>query len=260
MTDEGEQPGRRVPGLELQDVAVAYGTNVAVREVTASIPRGAVVGLIGPNGSGKSTLLKAVSGSLELAGGSVRFEGRPLREFAGRVAYVPQREEVNWDFPVTVLDVVMMGRYRALGWLRRPGRREREVAEGALRELGMTGLEGRHISHLSGGQQQRVFLARAMVQEPVLVLLDEPFTGIDVQNRAVFHDRIHRFAESGVTVLVATHDLDEVRALTSHVLLLNRRMVAFGPTPETFTPKHLRAAFGGQVAVFEQVPVYERPR
>ncbi len=259
MTDEGEHRGSG-GGLELRELAVAYGTNLALCEVTASIPRGAVVGLIGPNGSGKSTLLKAVAGSLELASGSVTLGGRRLREFAGRVAYVPQREEVNWDFPVTVLDVVMMGRYRALGWLRPPGRREREAAEGALAELGMEGLGGRHISQLSGGQQQRVFLARAMVQDPLLVLLDEPFTGIDVQNRAVFHERIHRFAESGATVLVATHDLDEVRALTTHVLLLNRRMVAFGPTERTFTPSNLRAAFGGQVAVFEQVPVYERPR
>ncbi len=230
---------------------MAYGHNLAVCDVTAEIPAGAVVGLIGPNGSGKSTLLKAVAGSLPLAEGSIRFGARGMRELAGRVAYVPQREEVNWEFPVTALDVVTMGRYRALGWGRWPGRRERELAEGALAALGLGGLGYRHISQFSGGQQQRVFLARAVVQEPELVLLDEPFTGVDVQNRAVFHEQIRRFAAEGVTVLVATHDLEEVRSTMSHVLLLNRSMVAFGPTAETFTPANLRAAFGGQVAVFE---------
>ncbi|WP_322817390.1 metal ABC transporter ATP-binding protein [Tepidiforma sp.] len=244
--------------LALREVAVAYGHNVAVCDVTADIPAGAIVGLIGPNGSGKSTLLKGIAGSVPLAGGSVVFGDRPIRELGGRAAYVPQREEVNWGFPVTALDVVMMGRYRALGWLRWPGRRERELAEAALAKLGLGGMGGRHISQFSGGQQQRIFLARAMVQEPALVLLDEPFTGIDVQNRAVFHEQIRRFSAAGVTVLVATHDLDEVRSMTSHVLLLNRRMVAFGPTATTFTPANLRAAFGGQVAVFEQVPVYEQ--
>ncbi|GIW13456.1 MAG: ABC transporter ATP-binding protein [Tepidiforma sp.] len=234
-----------------------YGHNLALCEVTAEVPAGSVVGLIGPNGSGKSTLLKAVAGSVPLAGGSVTFGGKPLRELGGRVAYVPQREEVNWGFPVTALDVVMMGRYRALGWLRWPGRAERRAAEAALATLGLEGMAGRHISQFSGGQQQRIFLARAMVQEPVLVLLDEPFTGVDVQNRRVFHEQVRRFARAGVTVLVATHDLDEVRSTTTHVLLLNRRMVAFGRTATTFTPANLRAAFGGQVAVFEQVPVFE---
>ncbi|WP_278286909.1 metal ABC transporter ATP-binding protein [Tepidiforma thermophila] len=239
-------------------MAIAYGHNLAVCDVEASIPPGSVVGLIGPNGSGKSTLLKAIAGSLPLREGEIRFGERPLRELSGRVAYVPQREEVNWEFPVTALDVVMMGRYRRLGWLRWPGRADRAAAEAALEALGLGGLGHRHISQFSGGQQQRIFLARAMVQEPELVLLDEPFTGVDVQNRAVFHEQIRAFARGGVTVLFATHDLDEVRATTTHVLLLNRRMVAFGPTPETFTPQNLRAAFGGQVAVFEQVPVFER--
>ncbi|MCX7618657.1 metal ABC transporter ATP-binding protein [Tepidiforma sp.] len=239
-------------------MAVAYGHNLAVCDVTAEVPRGSVVGLIGPNGSGKSTLLKAIAGSVPLSAGSIRFGGQPAGRFAGRIAYVPQREEVNWDFPVTARDVVAMGRYRALGWLRWPGRRERAAADAALAALGLEGMGDRHISQFSGGQQQRIFLARAMVQEPELVLLDEPFTGVDVRNREVFHAQIHRFAEAGVTVLVATHDLDEVRATTTHVLLLNRRMVAFGPTAATFTPANLRAAFGGQVAVFEQVPVFER--
>lgn len=181
-----------------------------------------------------------------------------MRGHAAHVAFVPQREEVNWDFPVTARDVVLMGRYAALGWLRRPGRDDRERADAALERLGLGGLGHRHISQFSGGQQQRIFLARALVQEPRLVLLDEPFTGIDVQNRAIFHELIRGFAAGGVSVLVATHDLDEVRETTTHVLCLNRDMVAFGPTRTTFTPANLRATFGGQVAVFEQVPIFEQ--
>jgi ABC-type Mn2+/Zn2+ transport system ATPase subunit len=178
--------------------------------------------------------------------------GKPIREQASQVAFVPQREEVNWDFPVTARDVVLMGRYRPIGWLRWPGKDDRRMADAALEVLGLGGMGHRHISQFSGGQQQRIFMARALVQEPRLVLLDEPFTGIDVQNRQVFHERIQAFAGTGVTVLVATHDLDEVAETTTHVLCLNRTLVAFGSTETTFTPATLKAAFGGQVAVFEQ--------
>jgi manganese/zinc/iron transport system ATP- binding protein len=239
------------PALELSGLAVNYGANAALSQVTARIPAGAVVGLIGPNGSGKSTLLKAVAGVVQPVAGKIELGGAPVRSAAARVAFVPQREEVNWDFPVTARDVVLMGRYRSLGWVRRPGRSDRARADEALARLGLDGMGERHISQFSGGQQQRVFLARAMVQDPELVLLDEPFTGIDVHNREVFHGAIQDFAGRGITVLIATHDLDEVRSTTSHVLCLNRRMVAFGPTESTFTPDNLRATFGGQLAVFE---------
>ncbi len=226
--------------------------------MNARVPPGAITGVIGPNGSGKSTLLKAVAGVLRPHGGEVLLDGAPMRGQAAHIAFVPQREEVNWDFPVTARDVVLMGRYASLGWLRRPGRDDRARTDAALERLGLGGLGHRHISQFSGGQQQRIFLARALVQEPRLVLLDEPFTGIDVQNRAIFHELIRGFAAGGVSVLVATHDLDEVRETTTHVLCLNRDMVAFGPTPTTFTPANLRATFGGQVAVFEQVPIFEQ--
>ncbi|HMO54233.1 MAG TPA: metal ABC transporter ATP-binding protein [Tepidiformaceae bacterium] len=212
---------------------------------------GTITGLIGPNGSGKSTLLKTIAGVINPLGGQIVLHGTPIRQHAARIAFVPQREEVNWDFPVTARDVVMMGRYRALGWARLPGANERRLAEQALEKLGLGGLGHRHISQFSGGQQQRIFLARAIVQEPELVLLDEPFTGVDVTNRAIFHETIRDFANSGIPVLVATHDLDEVRSTTTHVLCINRRMVAFGPTETTFTPENLRSTFGGQVAVFE---------
>lgn len=243
MTEEGV--------LEIQGLAVSYGANNALSGVDAVIPRGEVVGLIGPNGSGKSTLLKTVAGVVRASAGSVTLNGRPLQEQASTVAFVPQREEVNWDFPVSAREVVLMGRYRSIGWLRRPGAEDRRRADAALERLGLGGLGDRHISQFSGGQQQRVFLARAMVQDPRVVLLDEPFTGVDVRNRAVFHDAIREFAERGVTVLIATHDLGEVQETTSMVMCLNRRMVALGPTATTYTAANLRATFGGQVAVFE---------
>jgi manganese/zinc/iron transport system ATP- binding protein len=237
--------------LEISDLSVHYGANAALVGVNAVVPEGKVAGLIGPNGSGKSTLLKAVAGVLRTASGQVTLDGKVLRPSAAKVAFVPQREEVNWDFPATALDVVLMGRYRSAGWVRRPGPSDRARAKEALALLGLEGMGSRHISQFSGGQQQRVFLARAMVQDPRIVLLDEPFTGIDVTNREVFHQAIRDFAARGVTVLIATHDLAEVQSTTDYVMCLNRRMVAFGLTAETFTPANLRATFGGQVAVFE---------
>jgi manganese/zinc/iron transport system ATP- binding protein len=242
-----------VPGatLEIRGLAVSYGANTALTGVEAAVPPGSVTGLIGPNGSGKSTLLKTIAGVIQPSAGTVTLGGRPIREQASRVAFVPQREEVNWDFPVSAREVVLMGRYRAIGWLRLPGSEDRKRADEALDRLGLGGLGHRHISQFSGGQQQRVFLARAMVQDPAVVLLDEPFTGVDVKNRGVFHEAIREFARRGVTVLIATHDLGEVHDTTDMVMCLNRRMVAFGPTATTYTPANLRATFGGQVAVFE---------
>lgn len=208
------------------------------------------MGLIGPNGSGKSTLLKAIAGVIPLREGEIRLGGRPLRRGEGRVAFVPQREEVNWDFPVTANDVVLMGRYRTVGWVRRPRAEDHRKVDAALARLGLEGKGRRHISQFSGGQQQRIFLARAIVQEPQVVLLDEPFTGIDQENREVLREAIAGFARAGVTVLMATHDLEEVTSTTSHVCCLGGRLVAFGPTASTFTPDALRATFGGQIAVF----------
>jgi manganese/zinc/iron transport system ATP- binding protein len=243
-----ESPSTRA--LELEGVEVSYGPTFTLSGVTARIAPGQVVGVIGPNGSGKSTLLKAIAGVAPLQAGTITLGGEDLRRFASRVAYVPQREEVSWDFPVTARDVVLMGTYRTVGWLRRPGRAERARADAALDRLGLGGMGDRHISQFSGGQQQRIFLARAMVQDPVVVLLDEPFTGVDVTNRAIYHEAIQEFASAGLIVILATHELDEVQHTTDAVMCLNHRMVAFGPTATTYTPETLKATFGGQVAVF----------
>lgn len=236
--------------LVLNDVEAGYGSTFVLSGISFRAARGEVVGLIGPNGGGKSTLLKAIAGVIPLRSGTVAFDGRPLRDLTGRVAFVPQRDDVNWEFPATALDVVLMGRYRSAGWLRRPGRKDRELAREALARLGLEGKEGRHISQFSGGQQQRIFLARAMVQDPVIVLLDEPFTGIDQANRELFHAAIRDFAERGCVILMATHDLDEVASACSSVACINNRLVAFGPTETTYTAEVLRTTFGGRVAVF----------
>ncbi len=236
--------------LEVHDLDVGYSSGFSLRRVSFSVAPGNVVGLIGPNGSGKSTLLKTIAGVLKPRRGECTLGARPLREIAERIAFVPQREEVNWDFPVSARDVALMGRYREAGWLRWPGKEGRRAAEAALQRLGLGGMGTRHISQFSGGQQQRIFLARAIVQRPSIVLLDEPFTGIDAENRAVLHEAIREFAQAGAIVLMATHDLDEVTSTCSYVGCLNGRLVAFGPTAETFTPANLKATYGGQVAVF----------
>ncbi len=237
--------------LVLRDVSAAYpGSTFELAPVSFEVGAGEVVGIIGPNGGGKSTLLKAVAGVLPLSSGHVSLDGRSLREHRGRLAFVPQREDVHWGFPASALDVVLMGRHRDIGWFRRPDGEDRRIAMQALGRMGLGGMEHNHISEFSGGQQQRIFLARAIAQEPRVVLLDEPFTGVDTANRAVLHQVIRSFAQAGVITLVATHDLDEVQEMTSSVACINRGLVAFGPTEATFTPENLRATFGGALAVF----------
>lgn len=236
--------------LTIHDLAVSYGPLVALAGVNVTVDPGDIVGVIGPNGSGKSTLLKAIAGIVPVRGGQIIHAGKRLRQRHTHIAYVPQSEDVNWDFPLSAHDVVMMGRFRSIGWLRRPGKDDHAQADAALEQVGLAGMGHRHISQFSGGQQQRIFLARAIVQQPEIVLLDEPMTGIDVRNRAVLHGMIEEFSKNGAIVLMATHDLDEVRHQANSVLCLNRRMIAYGPTATTYTPATLKATFGGQVAIF----------
>lgn len=237
--------------LAVNDLGINYGPMVALTGVSFTIHSGDLVGVVGPNGSGKSTLLKSIAGMVAIQHGEVTHAGRPLHRQSARIAYVPQGDDVNWEFPLSALDVVLMGRYRSIGWVRRPSAEDRQRALEALERVGLAGMEARHISQFSGGQQQRIFLARALAQEPRIVLLDEPMTGIDIRNRGVLHGIISELRERGAIILMATHDLDEVQDKTTHILCLNRRMIAFGPTESTFTPDAIRATFGGQVAVFK---------
>jgi len=232
--------------LTLEGVTVAYDGKPALDAVTLSVPHGAQVAVVGPNGAGKSTLFKALVGLLPVRNGTVLLRDRLPGTRGDTIAYVPQREEIDWGFPVTVHDVVMMGRYGRLGWFRRPGTADREVVARCLDELGIADLERRAIGELSGGQQQRVFLARALAQEPHVLLLDEPFTGVDLNAREALLTLLARLREQGITVLVSTHDMETAAQRFELVALLNGRLIAYGEPASVFTPDHLSEAFGGQ--------------
>lgn len=239
--------------LEVRDLSVRYDFErpLVLDAVSFTVPEGTRVALVGPNGAGKSTLFKAMVGLLPTTGGQVLVHGVPFGHGLDCVAYVPQREEVDWRFPATVLDVVLMGRYGRVGWLRRPGRADRAVALDCLARLGMAEFAGRPIGDLSGGQQQRVFLARALAQEPHILLLDEPFTGVDATTQEAVLALLDALGGQHVTVLVATHDLNLAAERFDRVLLLNHRCVAYGPAAAVFTPENVAAAFGHQALFLE---------
>ncbi len=244
--------------LALEGVNAGYDGRPALTDVTMSVPHGAQVAIVGPNGAGKSTLFKALVGLLPVKSGRVLLHGRPPGGQTDPIAYVPQREEIDWGFPVTVHDVVMMGRYGRLGWLRRPREADREVVARCLEELGIADLERRAIGELSGGQQQRVFLARALAQEPHVLLLDEPFTGVDVSAREALLTLLARLRERSITVLVSTHDMETAARRFELVALLNRRLIAYGAPPDVFTPDHLTEAFGGQALFLDGMVVIDQ--
>jgi manganese/zinc/iron transport system ATP- binding protein len=235
------------PAIEINDLTVAYREQPVLWDVDLDVPAGVLMAIVGPNGAGKTTLIKAVLGLLKPAAGQILIYGRPYVEQRRLVAYVPQRGSVDWDFPTSVLDVVMMGRYGALGWIRRAGRREREAALGALEKVDMVELAGRQISQLSGGQQQRVFLARALVQDARVYLMDEPFQGVDAKTERAIVTVLQSLREAGSTVVVVHHALQTVAEYFDWVMLLNVRKVAAGPVSEVFTEENLRITYGGRV-------------
>jgi ABC-type Mn2+/Zn2+ transport system ATPase subunit len=235
--------------LDLDDVTVGYNTRPVIEGISLQVPHGARVAVVGPNGAGKSTLFKALVGLLPLRRGEVRIHGRPLGSHQDCVAYVPQREEVDWRFPVTVADVVMMGRYGRLGWLRRPGARDHEVVARSMAQMGIANLAQRPISDLSGGQQQRVFLARALAQEPHILLLDEPFTGVDISTQETTLRLLDDLRDQQVTVLLSTHDLNMAARHFDRVLLINHQLMGYGSAERVFTPAVLAEAFGGQALI-----------
>lgn len=232
------------PALEIQSLTVAYDDKIVLDDVTASFSTGKLIAIVGPNGAGKSTLIKAALGLTERLSGEVRVFGEPYQLGDLRVAYLPQRESVDWDFPVTVFDVALMGTYGKLPWHRRPGSTERSIAQAALRDVGLEGFESRQISQLSGGQQQRVFLARALAQQAQLLVMDEPFAGVDAATEMAILDVLRKQIASGKTVIAVHHDLDTVRDRFDEVVALNRRVVYSGEITSTFTEEALRAAYG----------------
>ncbi|MCS6853856.1 MAG: metal ABC transporter ATP-binding protein [Elioraea sp.] len=232
------------PALAVRNLTVAYGGMVALTDVSWQVAPGTLAAVIGPNGAGKSTLLKAVLGLIPRLSGEVLLFGRPFAEVRHRVAYLPQRAAVDWDFPLTALDVAAQGRYPQVGWFRPLPRRERERARAALAEVGLADHADRRIGALSGGQQQRVFLARALALEADLMLMDEPFAGVDAASEAAILAVLRRLAREGRTVVAVHHDLATARSIFSEVLLLNGRVIACGPMATTFTAEALARTYG----------------
>lgn len=235
--------------LHIEDLTVTYGAMPALWDIDLDIPPGVMCAIVGPNGSGKSTLLKTALGLVRPVAGHVRFFGRPVSKMRGRIGYVPQRHSVDWDFPTTVRDVVTMGLYRRIGWLKRPGAAARTRTLEALREVGMQDHADRQISQLSGGQQQRVFIARALVQDAPLLILDEPMAGVDATTESVIIALLKRLRDEGRTVIVVHHDLTTVQAYFDWLVMLNVRIVAQGPVADVYTAENLRAAYGRQLAM-----------
>lgn len=238
--------------IEVRDLTVAYHNQPVLWDIDLDVPSGVLMAIVGPNGAGKTTLIKAMLDLVDPAAGQVLIHGQPYDAQRQMVAYVPQRGSVDWDFPTSVLDVVMMGLYGRLGWFKRPGRTERELAMQALEKVGMDAFAGRQISQLSGGQQQRVFLARALVQDAQVYFMDEPFQGVDATTERAIITLLRELRAAGKTVLVVHHDLQTVPEYFDWMLLLNVRRLASGPIEDVFTEANLRQAYGGRIAFLNQ--------
>lgn len=239
--------------LSIHDMTVAYQRRPVIWDIDYDAPAGKLVAIVGPNGAGKSTLLKAALGLVRKASGSVRFFGQPYHKVRDKVAYVPQRTSVDWDFPVSALDVAAMGLYRQIGWCRWVTAKYRRQALHSLERVGMANFAGRQIRQLSGGQQQRVFLARALAQNAELYLMDEPFAGVDAATERAIVEILRELRRAGKTALVVHHDLQTVAEYFDHVLLLNMRLVAAGPVQTAFNDENLKRTYGGKLALLDQV-------
>jgi manganese/zinc/iron transport system ATP- binding protein len=239
------------PVLDIHDVTVAYQRKPVVWDVDLIMEKPQLAAIVGPNGAGKSTLIKAILGLLPMASGSVKVLGEPVAKQRKKIGYVPQRESVDWDFPVSVLDVVLMGTYGRLGWFRQPGHGEREWARQCLAKVGLLPFERRQIGQLSGGQQQRVFLARALAQKAEIYFMDEPMAGVDAATERIIFELLRELRQQGKTIIAVHHDLRTVPQYFDWVALLNMRLVASGPVATTFTPENLRKTYGGRLAILD---------
>ena len=238
--------------IQIEGLSVSYERKRVLTAIYVDIPEGKVVGVVGPNGAGKSTLFKAVLGLIEPNAGKVSIYGKPIEQQRTRVAYVPQKDDVDWTFPATVMDVVLFGRYPFKKLFDRINKDDRDIALHALEELGIADLKDRQIGTLSGGQQQRVFLARALCQEADIFLLDEPFVGVDMTTEERIIEILKRLASEGKTMLVVHHDLASVRMYFDEILLLNQRLVAYGPTETTFTESNIEKTYGPQLTMLHR--------
>lgn len=246
-------PETNVPALEVHDLTVAFDRKPVLWNIDLTIPQGKIVGIVGPNGAGKSTLIKAVMGILPLSSGYTKLFDQPIDQVRKRISYVPQRESVDWDFPASVMDVVLMGRYSKIGLFKRPRKADRDVALDCLKKVGMEAFANRQISQLSGGQQQRTFLARALAQQADVYFMDEPFAGVDAATEKTIISLLRDMTHAGKTVIVVHHDLQSVSTYFDWVIMLNTRLIASGPTEEIFTQENLHETYGGKLTLLADV-------
>jgi manganese/zinc/iron transport system ATP- binding protein len=234
--------------LDVHNLTVAYKEKAVLQDIDISVPQGVLVGIVGPNGAGKTTFIKSILGLVKPMHATISVLGKPLsRDMFSKIAYVPQRSSIDWDFPINALDVVLMGSYKKLGWLKRPGSQEYEQAHQALEKVGLSAYASRQIGQLSGGQQQRVFLARALVQNADIYLMDEPFAGVDIASEKTIIDVLKTLINQGKTGLVVHHDLHTVQSYFDWLLMLNIHKVACGPVETVFTTENIIATYGKQL-------------
>ena len=245
-------------GVEIENVTVAYNGKVALYSASLQLQAGSIHGLVGMNGAGKSTLFKAIMGFVKPATGTISIDGLSIHQAQKRnlVAYVPQSEEVDWDFPVSVHDVVMMGRYGYMNLLRIPRAIDKQFVRASLERVEMWEMRDRQIGELSGGQKKRAFFARALAQQGTVLLLDEPFAGVDIKTEKMMIDLLTELRQSGHTILISTHDLASITTFCDRVVLVNRSILAYGSTDEVFTEENLARAFGGSVGDFSSAKTH----
>ena len=241
------------PAVEVHDLTVTYHKKPVLWDIDLTLPKGSIIGIIGPNGAGKSTLIKAMMNLVPHGSGYVRIFNQDIDDVRNKVSYVPQKESVDWDFPASVMDVVLMGRYARLGLFKRPRKADKEVALDCLRKVGMEAYRSRQIAQLSGGQQQRVFLARALAQEAEIYFMDEPFAGVDAATEKAIIELMREMSEKGKTVVVIHHDIQSALEYFNWIVLLNMRLVASGPTEQTLIPSLLEETYGGKLTLLAEV-------
>lgn len=250
----------RVPAIEVENLTVSFGPRPALLNVSVTIEQGLLVGIIGPNGAGKSTLVKSILGFVKPDLGVVRLLGKPIEDAKGRLAYVPQRGSVDWDYPITVYEVAMMGRYPNIPWWRDPGREDREIVEKALDMVRMSDFKDRQIGRLSGGQQQRVFMARALAQGSDILLLDEPFAGVDAATERAILDVLERAKQTGRTLVVVHHDLATAAEYFDRLMLIKQRLYAYGTPQQVLNQELLSEVYEGKLKVFSGMEKSEECR
>ncbi len=241
------------PVLEIHDMTVSYDQSPVLWNVDLTLPAGKLIGILGPNGAGKSTLIKAIMELVTPSGGYVKLFDKTLEEVRSRISYVPQRESVDWNFPASVLEVVLMGTYGKLGLFKRPGKKEKELAISCLEKVGMQSFLNRQISELSGGQQQRVFIARALAQNADLYLMDEPFAGVDMATETAIFQLLQEMTAEGKTVIVVHHDIHSAMNYFDWIIMLNLHLVASGPKELVMTEELLRKTYGGKLNLLTKV-------